>query len=241
MESVEQVGHEGERIIGNEVGTSLLREHEDRYRFALKFLSGRETVLDCACGSGYGTKILSSSAKAVHGVDLCEVAIEHAKRHHGASNVAYSTASVYGLPFASESVDLYCSFETIEHVERPRDLTAEAWRVLKPGGLFLVSTPNRILTRVGPGEKPAHNPFHLFELSLGELDELLRGKFSGITHFGQRIKSRTKLELPYMASKMRRLLGREDIISMNVAPSSFSRFDSLAHWQPVTLVAACRK
>ena len=44
----------GERLVLGEVDKELETEHLDRYRFALQFAAGK-TVLDAACGTGYGT------------------------------------------------------------------------------------------------------------------------------------------------------------------------------------------
>src|SRR5665213_882562 len=66
--------NEGERILESE-GGSLFQEHAQRYYFALKHIHPNMEVLDCACGTGYGTKILSGKAKKVTGVDISPAAI----------------------------------------------------------------------------------------------------------------------------------------------------------------------
>lgn len=65
-------------------------------------------------------------------------------------------------------------------------------------GRFIVSAPNRIVTRIKSGERPA-NPFHLIEPSFLEFDAILRKDFSKIDYFGQRIQSKMSF-IPFMFS-----------------------------------------
>src|SRR5262245_5855289 len=74
------------------------------------------------------------------GVDLSLYALRYARRHPA----RYVAADAARLPFG-RSFDSVVSFETIEHVADPERFVAECSRVLRPGGVFLVSTPNREL------------------------------------------------------------------------------------------------
>ena len=59
----------GERFIPGECNEEMTSEHINRYRFATA-LVGNQRVLDIACGSGYGSFILSEKASSVIGIDI---------------------------------------------------------------------------------------------------------------------------------------------------------------------------
>jgi SAM-dependent methyltransferase len=75
------------------------------------------------------------------------------------------------LPLADAAVDVVVNFQVIEHLWDQAQFVAECRRVLRPGGLLLVSTPNRITFT--PGSDTPVNPFHTRELNAAELTELL--------------------------------------------------------------------
>ncbi|CQD11953.1 type 11 methyltransferase [Mycolicibacterium conceptionense] len=75
------------------------------------------------------------------------------------------------LPLPDESVDVVVNFQVIEHLWDQAQFVSECFRVLRPGGVFLVSTPNRIT--FSPGRDTPLNPFHTRELNAAELTELL--------------------------------------------------------------------
>ncbi len=63
-------------------------EHYLRYQSAVS-ISENKTVLDIACGTGYGSKMLSKVAKKVIGVDNSKHSINYAKEHYSAKNIEY--------------------------------------------------------------------------------------------------------------------------------------------------------
>ncbi len=160
----------GERVIPGLVDTDLFNEHLSRYRFAAQFAMPEMTVLDAGCGTGYGSA--EFNARAIAGVDLSPEAAAHAAAHYARANVFFAAASCAALPFAEAAFDLVVSFEVIEHLPDYRALLSEARRVLKPGGVFLVSTPNRAYyaesrAQAGP------NPFHVREFDYAEFNQIL--------------------------------------------------------------------
>ncbi len=136
--------------------------HYNRYRWAAANVSGR--VLDAACGTGYGTRILSSRAIAVSGVDYHEAAIKVARETVPGTFVV---GRLPDLPWPNEDFDAVVSFETIEHIADDVGFLREIRRVLVPGGKLLLSTPNR----EREGAEP--NPWHVREYALAELRGLL--------------------------------------------------------------------
>lgn len=219
---------------------SLLDPHIHRYQFALSWIRSGDRVLDCACGSGYGTNILrqQTDAESVVGLDISELALDYCRRQYRSPQLTFQFGSAEDLQFADGTFDRYVSFETIEHVPHPELMLKEAARVLKPGGLFLVSTPNRVASGLTSGQKP-HNPFHMVEWSLKELDSILRPHFTNVRYYGQRIRSKSKLRLPYLASKIKQLRKQPDIHTLRATDSLFDRLETDQTWYPDIYIAVC--
>lgn len=167
--------------------TWVRHQHVERYRWAAPYVVG-ESVVDAACGTGYGSAMLArAGARRVDGFDLSTDAVSHARRAFGSKSVRFEIASALGLPVADASYDVYISFETIEHVDDDAALIDEAARVLRPGGLLLLSTPNRAV--LDPGATIDDRPFnryHVREYLRDELEARLRRRFGSIDWFGQR-------------------------------------------------------
>lgn len=152
-----------------ELETAQYFDHIRRYLFAQQFVWGR-TVLDIACGTGYGSNILRlGGAKQVLGIDLSSEALAYAATQWGAAGLLCGDA--HALPLKSASLDVVVSFETIEHLAEPKRFLLEAARVLKPDGDLILSTPNRNV--VSPGSVKPFSPYHTFEPTYAELRMLL--------------------------------------------------------------------
>ena len=172
----------GERLTSDLVGETAI-EHWHRYLLARDVAHGRD-VLDIACGEGYGSALLAQTANSVIGVDLSDIAVEHASRSYIASNLSYLRGDARRIPLKDASVDLVVSFETLEHFVEHEAFLAEVRRVLRPGGALLVSTPERDV--YSPTES-APNPYHKRELTQAQFRKLLAGFFKHITVQGQRV------------------------------------------------------
>lgn len=158
-------------------------EHRHRYALCANLVAGK-LVLDVACGEGYGADILSASANRVVGVDIDAPTIERAReKYQGNPHLEFKVGDCGALPFGDAQFDVVVSFETIEHIAEQERFVAEVARVLRKGGAFIVSTPNR---PVYSEESGLTNPFHVKELDEGEFRELLSAKFKHVQLFGQR-------------------------------------------------------
>jgi SAM-dependent methyltransferase len=160
----------GERVIPGLVDENLLNEHIARYRFAARFSAGLR-VLDAGCGSGYGSAELAGAAR-VTAVDVSADAVRYARANFARPGTTFLQSSCEALPFADATFDLVTAFEVIEHLAEWRNLLTEARRVLRPGGILLVSTPNKSYyaesrAQAGP------NPFHIHEFEYAEFGAAL--------------------------------------------------------------------
>jgi ubiquinone/menaquinone biosynthesis C-methylase UbiE len=159
-------------------------EHWHRYAFALPLARGRR-VLDVACGEGYGADLLATVAAEVTGIDVSAEAVAHARsRYGGRANLRYECADALRLPIADASIDLVVSFETLEHLREHEELLAGFRRVLRPGGVLLISSPDKRTYSDLPG---FHNEHHLRELYRDEFEALLGRHFAHRRLYGQKL------------------------------------------------------
>lgn len=102
-------------------------------------------MLDCACGTGYGVRILRKIGEAtgVIGVDIDDRALAYASERHQVASSSFICSSGDRLPVADRVFDAITSFETIEHVPDDAALIEEFHRVLRADGILIISTPNR--------------------------------------------------------------------------------------------------
>ncbi len=181
-----------ERLTIGKFSQLIENEHLARYRFAAQLVSGKN-VADIACGTGYGAQLLAEAgAKSVHGIDISDEAIQFARENFSSPKVRFTTASAENLkPIPDCEFDVVVSFETIEHLPNVEAYLSEIARILKPGGQYLVSTPDR---RIGsvlyPFTRRPANHFHVREFTRKEMIRMLGRKFRVEACFGQSFISR---------------------------------------------------
>ena len=141
------------------------------YELALSFLSPESVVLDMACGSGFGTQKLAQHVLRVIGIDNDTDAVCHVDASNQKPNVSFLEGDVLNVEMPSNSFDAIVAFEIIEHVDAIH-LLEEAQRLLRSGGILILSTPQNSL-----GHIPAV-PEHVMEYSLAEITEIVSKKFN---------------------------------------------------------------
>jgi len=177
----------GERTIpGLAEENYWFRRHEVVY-LRLRALCAGQDVLEAGCGEGYGADLIASVAQQVIAVDYDAAAVAHVRARY--PRVQVLVANLASLPLPDASVDVVVNFQVIEHLWDQPQFVTECLRVLRPGGLLLMSTPNRIT--FSPGLDTPVNPFHTRELNAAELAELLTDagfrmqSMSGVFHGGR--------------------------------------------------------
>ena len=172
----------GERFVPGVHG-EIWVEHWHRYHFAARWAVGKR-VLDVACGEGYGTALLARVAAQATGVDISQQAVDHAQREYASlANAKFLCAPCTKLPMPDASVDVAVSFETIEHITEQEAFIAELARVLAPGGVLVLSCPNKLEYT---DKRDYRNEFHVKELYRAELAQLLGARFPHASWYGQR-------------------------------------------------------
>jgi 2-polyprenyl-3-methyl-5-hydroxy-6-metoxy-1,4-benzoquinol methylase len=201
----------GERLVLGKTKTLIANAHLTRYSFATQLVAGKK-VADIACGTGYGSLMLAKAgARSVHGMDLSAEAVEFCRENYNTSNVTYSVANAQVLAGVPDSeFDVVVSFETIEHLPDVEAYLGEIARILRPGGTFLVSTPDRRISSVMyrfTGH-PA-NRHHVQEYTESELLDLLSSRFQIKACYGQAFVPRWLVFWPvqFVIKSFCRLLG----------------------------------
>jgi ubiquinone/menaquinone biosynthesis C-methylase UbiE len=174
----------GERFL-TECHAEMVYEHWHRYLLARDYAAGKR-VLDVASGEGYGSHLLAGIAESVVGVDLSAEAVAHATQKYAKENLQYIAASCTQIPLPDASFDFIVSFETIEHIDEAAQhaFLREVNRLLKPDGVFLISSPNRPEYSERNGYK---NEYHVKELDQDELRQQLQVYWPNMYWAAQRL------------------------------------------------------
>ena len=149
-----------ERVSRDVTDNFVFQRSKLAYVEAAKRVQG--DVLEIGTGTGYGIDIIAPYAQRFVTIDKTR------SEELGAlpKNVEFVQAAVPPLPFADESFDCVVSFQVIEHIREDAEFVREVQRVLKKGGKFIVSTPNRPMSLT-------RNPWHVREYTSEQFGALL--------------------------------------------------------------------
>lgn len=129
-------------------------------------------VLEVGCGEGRGVELLMQHSRHFTAVDKIGEVIETLQQKYPEARFIHSNIP----PLASlsdNSFDCVVSFQVIEHIENDRLFLQEIHRTLKPGGMAMITTPNRKMSLT-------RNPWHVREYLPEELTKLAEGIFSEV-------------------------------------------------------------
>jgi len=157
-------------VPGESTGETTLDLHLARYKWAATAIKNDDSacrILDAACGVGYGSAILGSCKHnaEVTGVDIDAAAISYALERYGASSINFIHSDISEIQCRAY-FDAIVSLETIEHVTDPLNTINSFWKLLRPGGLFILSVP------VTPSVDV--NPYHLTDFSAISIRKMLK-------------------------------------------------------------------
>jgi SAM-dependent methyltransferase len=180
----DQSAFTGERFLPGYSDGSMELLHVHRYSFALPYVFN-QTVLDIACGEGYGSDLMAQVAQTVIGVDLDEATILLAQKRYLRPNLSFKKGSATAIPIDDHSIDVVVTFETVEHLSDQDAFWSEIKRVLREDGLAVISSPNRDIYNQ---QRCGENPFHHRELTQQELLQELSKRFAHHQLFSQSIE-----------------------------------------------------
>lgn len=112
-----------------------------------------KNILDVGCGYGWcELNFVSRGAKKVTGIEITSEDLETAVKNIKKKNIAFKVGSAIDLPFKANTFDTVVCWEVIEHIPKETEMKmfSEVYRVLKPGGIFYLSTPyNNFFSNIG--------------------------------------------------------------------------------------------
>ena len=123
----------------------VFEPRESRLRKALASFErepDRGELLDVAAGSGLAAEALAAQGWTVTALDLSPELVSQIRARPGVHCALQHDLSSGSLPFEGASMEAVFAGEIIEHLVDTRRFLDEIHRVLRPGGLLVVTTPN---------------------------------------------------------------------------------------------------
>jgi Methyltransferase domain len=160
------------------------RRHLAVYRWIAERVGGLRAI-DMACGEGYGSDVLASTAASVVGVEANPEAHEHARMRYRRENLRFERDLIETF---SEPADAVVFLQTIEHLLDPGAALEHFGGLVGKrgeggGGTVYLSTPN-VLTLAPHGAERSDNPWHVHEYRAAEFERLCREHFPSVGLFG---------------------------------------------------------
>lgn len=135
-------------MAGEDISVEALCRVMDRYCWAGDFVDGMDTI-EVGCGTGPGLGYLLGRAKTLRAGDVSWEMLRRVLDHYG-ERVDVRQMHAEEMPFADNSADVVIVFEALYFLLSAERFIAECWRVLRPGGVVLVSNPNKDLYDFNP-------------------------------------------------------------------------------------------
>jgi SAM-dependent methyltransferase len=198
---------------------------------------GGRAVLDVGCGAGVEVVRFARGGARTVGVDVAPSAtrLTAANLAQQQLRAAVVTADGESLPFRDDTFDFVYAHGVVQYAAHDRQVVAECWRVLKPGGLAMFQGYNRIswlqlLSKVMRVPLEHEDAPMLRRYSIGEFKRLLAG-FSAVDIVTERFPVKSRLHKGWKAALFNGLF----VGTFNALPRTWvSRFG----WH---LLAFCRK
>jgi len=142
----------------------IYQRHLIAYKEAAKLISG--TVLEVGSGEGYG--IMELAPKVDHYIAVDKYNTEISDELKAVNNITFIQMEVPPLKeIEDNSVDFVVTFQVIEHIQDDKMFLREIYRVLKPGGKVILTTPNSVMSLT-------RNPWHIREYNPKQMEDVLK-------------------------------------------------------------------
>lgn len=144
------------------------------YEAAKNFTKG--SLLEVGCGEGRGIDMISESVASYTAIDKNKPLLNHLSEKYPSYTFIHGNVPPFEA-IESNSFDSVIAFQVIEHIKNDSLFLQEIHRVLKPGGVMVISTPNieKTLTR---------NPWHEREYTAQELENIVKKSFANVQCYG---------------------------------------------------------
>lgn len=137
--------YEGRWIEEKELLDTLKKSSSvSRIAKTIKLLEAGDSVLDVGCHTGYFTVRIAEKYKKVIGIDILPNNIEIANKFFNRPNIEYKVMDALDIAtnFREETFNCIVITEVLEHIADPDLLIKNCYKLLKPGGILIISTPN---------------------------------------------------------------------------------------------------
>ncbi len=190
--------------------------HLAAYEYARTLAPGKR-VLDAGCGEGFNTQRLAEVAAHVTGIDYSAAAIEFCAKTWRAANLRFERVDLSHPQGFGDTFDLVVNFQVLEHIEDDRAFVEALRARLAPGGVLLLTTPNRLMSF-------SENPYHVREYTHGELRTLLQSVFANVTVRGMRGNAKVTAFDEARRRSVERILRLDPLGVRNLLPQSVINF-----------------
>ena len=167
----------------------IFQRHLIAYKEASKLVSGK--ILEIGSGEGYGIHELAPKSEIYIAVDKYDSPIsEELQTNNKITFLQMNIPPLKGIE--DNSIDFVVSFQVIEHIKDDKKFVKEIFRVLKPGGKLILTTPNLLMSL-------SRNPWHIREYTPETMKDILKTSFKKIDMNG--IFGNSKVMNYYNANK----------------------------------------
>ena len=143
-------------MAGEEISAEQLRRLADRYYWAGTFTDGKD-VIEIACGTGPGLGYLKSRARSLRAGDVSQAMVDRVRHHYG-DRIDVRRLHADEMPFPDNSADVILLLEALYYLHSAERFVAECRRVLRPGGVVLISNANKDIFDFNPS--PHSHTYH---------------------------------------------------------------------------------